>query len=437
VTDSSEATETGWLAALRHHDFRLLWSGQAASVIGNQMFPIALAVLALQRGMGEAGLGLVLATQGAALGIGTLLGGSVGDRWRRTRVMIASDALRLAGVLALAAASRVIPTGVLLMVVAVTGFGEGLFQPAYNAVIPRLVPESLLLPANSLGGLSVQTGFLVGPALGGVLAAFGSPSLVFWIDAVTFAASFGTLLAITEPAPAALDAPSTTLAAEPSRALGAVRRAVADFTEGVRAVRERPWMGAVILLSTVIMTLVTAPAYVILPFEAHRHLGGSAAYGAVMAAVGLGAIVGSLVAGKLRIRRTGVVALAGLAMMGPAFAALATLPLAGVIAFWVLAGIGVAIFNVLWMTALQQDVPDHLLGRVISLDMLGSMALMPIGYAITGPLVAALGANTVLLTGAVLVVVTVPLPLLVRGGSRFATPPISRVGTTLDEGVPS
>lgn len=196
-------------------------------------------------------------------------------------------------------------------------------------------------------------------------------------------------------------------------------------------------MGAVILLATVIMTLVTAPAYVILPFEAHQHLGGSAAYGAVMAAVGLGAIIGSLVAAKLRLRRTGVVALAGLFMMGPAFAALATLPLGGVIVFWVLAGIGVAIFNVLWMTALQQDVPDHLLGRVISLDMLGSMALMPIGYAITGPLVAALGARTVLLTGAVLVAVTVPLPLLVPGGSRFATPPTSLVGAKVDEGLPS
>ena len=89
------------------------------------------------------------------------------------------------------------------------------------------------------------------------------------------------------------------------------------------------------------------------------------------------------------------------------------------------------------MTALQKDVPDHLLGRVISLDMLGSMALMPIGFAITGPLVAAFGARTVLLAGAVLVLVAVPLPLLMPGGSQFATPPTSRVGTTVDEGVPS
>ncbi len=192
-----------------------------------------------------------------------------------------------------------------------------------------------------------------------------------------------------------------------------------------------------ILLATVIMTLVTAPAYVLLPIEAHLHLGGPADYGATMAAIGLGSIVGSLAAGKLRPRRTGVVALSGLFLRSPAFAALATLPLVGVLVFWALAGVGVAIFNVLWMTALQKDVPDHLLGRVISLDMLGSMSLMPIGFAITGPLVAAFGARTVLLAGALLVLVAVPLPLLVPGGSQFATPPASRVGTTVDEGVPS
>src|SRR6266566_2564844 len=147
MTDSSNAKEAGWLDALRCRDFRLLWSGQAVSAIGNQMFPIALAVLVVQRGMGAGGLGLVLATQGIALAVGTLLSSSVGDRWARTPVMIASDVSRLAGVLVLAAASRTMPLGVLLVVVAVTGCGEGLFQPAWSAPRPRECSRRLARPA--------------------------------------------------------------------------------------------------------------------------------------------------------------------------------------------------------------------------------------------------------------------------------------------------
>lgn len=439
MTDSPEVAQASWLDALRNREFRLLWSGQAVSTIGNQMYPIALAVLVIQRGMGAGGLGLILATQGVAIGIGTLLSGSVGDRWRRTTVMIGSDVLRFAGVLPLAVVGRAIPVGALLAVVFVTGCGEGLFQPAYNAVVPRLVPESLLLPANSLNGLSVQTAVLVGPALAGVLASFTSVTVVFWIDIATFAASFGTLVLVrelglavaeTQPAVAEIDAGG------PGQARGALRRAVADFAEGVRTVRERSWIGAVILLATLIMTLTTAPAYVLLPIEAHLRLGGPAAFGAATAAVGLGAIVGSLAAGKIRTARPGIVALTGLFLLSTSWAALATLPLAGVIVFWALGGMGVAVFNVLWMTALQRDVPDHLLGRVISLDMLGSMALMPVGFAITGPLVAALGVRTVLLAGAALILITAPLPLLVPGGAEFATPARQAV-VTAGEGAPS
>ena len=78
------------------------------------------------------------------------------------------------------------------------------------------------------------------------------------------------------------------------------------------------------------------------------------------------------------------------------------------------------------MTALQRDVPGHLIGRVLSLDMLGSMALMPVGYAITGPLASALGMRTLLIGAGVLVLVTVPLALLAPGAAEFATPARAR-----------
>lgn len=418
MTDSPPEQHASWTDALRNRPFRLFWSGQAVSAVGNQMFPIALAVLAIQRGMGASGLGLVLAVQGIALAVGTLLGGSVGDRWRRTSVMIVSDIFRLAGAVVLAWEGRGMPVGALFAVVFVTGCGEGLFQPASNAVIPRLVPERLLLPANSLNGMSIQTAVLVGPAIAGVLAGATSPGVVLWADAATFAASFVTLVLIREPA---MEIPEPgEVHAGPGH--GAVRRAVADFAEGVRAVRQRSWIGTVILVTTIVMTLTTAPAYVLLPIESHLRLGGPAAYGAASAAVGLGSIVGALAAAKVRSGRPGLVALAGLFLLSTSWIALATLPLAGVIVFWAVGGMGVAVFNVLWMTALQRDVPGYLIGRVLSLDMLGSMALMPVGFALTGPLTTALGPRTLLIAAGVLVVAVVPLALLAPGAAEFATP---------------
>jgi MFS family permease len=414
---NQDVTEKGAskVDALRHRGFRLLWSGQTASVLGNQMLPVALAILVLRRGMGATGLGLVLGVQALAMGAGTLICGAIGDRWPRTRIMIGSDIVRACAVVVIAVDPVHLPVAMLYVLVVLLGIGEGMFQPAFNAVIPRLVPESLLLPANVLNGLSVQVAMLAGPALSGAIIALGSTSLVFWIDAATFAASLGTLARIKEP---------HVVAAETATgARNKVFRQIAeDFTEGIRAVRSRPWIMAVILLATVIMTLVVAPAYVLLPVIARARLGGAPAYGVVMAALGLGSIVGSLVVGRIRSRHPGVVALVGLFTVAGSVTALATLPLVGVIAFWALAGVGVTIFQVIWITALQKDVPGNVMTRVMALDLLGSQAGMPIGYAITGPIAAALGDKTVLIAGAVLVLVTVPLPLLARGGAVFSTP---------------
>jgi hypothetical protein len=202
---------------------------------------------------------------------------------------------------------------------------------------------------------------------------------------------------------------------------GLLRRSARDFAEGVQAIRQRHWLAASTCMSMIVMGFVMAPAFVAAPIEAERRLGGPEAYGAAFTALGMGSIIGAVVASRIRTRRPGVVATFGVMTIFGAMVSLVFLPLPGVLVCWAVTGVGLTISEILWMTAVQRDVPDHLLGRVLALDWLGSDGLTPIGFALAGVLVATLGTHDVLVAGAVLVLVMAPLPLLVRGGSTFSS----------------
>lgn len=409
----------GMFTTLRHRGFALMWSGQALSSIGNTMFPIILALLVLDRHSGAAALGAVLAIQALAMAAGTGLAAAVGDRWRRTRVMLGSDVVRGLAVAIIAAAPLRLNTAVFYLLVVAVGVAEGMFQPAYGAVVPRLLPEEELQGGNSLTSLSQYVAMVAGPLLAGIVIAAVGPGPALWVDTGTFAASIVTLVLIREIAP---DVPET--ADDGADGRGHVSRGLRDFAEGLKEVRDRPWVGASIFMATLVMTLSVAPAFLAAPIVARERLGGAAAYGAAFTALGVGSIVGSLVAGRIRTSRPGLVGICGIFTIFGSVGSLAILPLAGVLVFWGIAGIGVTIFQVMWMTALQREIPDRVLGRVMALDWLGSQGLMPVGYALAGVVAGAAGTRPMLIGCAVLVLIAAPLPLLVRGGTTFSTPPV-------------
>jgi MFS family permease len=405
------------LRPLAHREFRLLWTGQLLSAVGTEMLPLALAVLLLRRGSGATGLGLLLALLTASTVLGTVAAAAVGDRWRRADVMIGSDTIRIVAVAVLAAAGTAGPGWLVAVLVVLAGFGEGLFRPAFGAIVPRLLPESLLQQGNALTTYPLLGAGFATPPAAGVLVATTSPVVALWADTASFVFSLATLALVRsrEEQPAVRP-----------RLPGvryAVREVRTDFVEGVRAVTGRPWVAASIAMATVIMTLSVAPAFVLLPLAAQDRLGGPTGYGLVLAGLGAGSLVGSVIGGRIRPRRPGVVATIGVLTITCSVSALALLPLPGVVAAWAVAGVGVAVFQILWVTALQRDVPDDVLGRVLALDWLGTSGLMPLGYALAGPLALAVGAKPVLLAGALVVLLVAPLPLLVRGGTTFSSTP--------------
>ena len=175
-------------------------------------------------------------------------------------------------------------------------------------------------------------------------------------------------------------------------------------------------------MATIHLLVAIAPYEVLLPLIAEDEYGAVAVYGWLLASMGVGAVLGAIVGSRIRSAQPGVIAILALVPFCVMLAALALeVPLALLIGVLFLAGVGEAIFDILWTTGLQRDVPDHLLARVFSLDWLGSLALLPLGLALTGPAVEEFGREAVLLFGAGLALATLLPLLLSRSIRRFSS----------------
>src|SRR5919201_1003633 len=173
--------------ALRHRDFRLLWSGQAVSLLGDMAFLTALGWKAFTLA-GSSRLGVVLLGLAAGELATLLVGGALADRYERRRMMIVSDVWRFAAVGALAAvdATGHLTFPLLVGIAVVVGLGDGFFYPAVGGIVPLVVEQPALPSANSLMGVARWGSVMVGPSLAAFAYGAGGASTVFAFDAATF-----------------------------------------------------------------------------------------------------------------------------------------------------------------------------------------------------------------------------------------------------------
>jgi Major Facilitator Superfamily len=252
-------------------------------------------------------------------------------------------------------------------------------------VLPDLVTRDQLMPANSLATSAHRSSLILGPGLGGLLVAWAGPGAAFLFDAVTFAVSAACLLAIGRPG--VLPAPPVPEA--PARLLG-------DLRDGVREVTRHRWLWVTILLFTFIVFLVIGPEEVLVPVYLEQRFQAAEAFGLILAGAGLGAVLGAMVTGLVRPVRRGRWAYAGGLLSALALAGYA---LAGEV--WQLAllavvwGAGIESFQVIWDTSMQELVRPEALGRVASLDAIGSLALLPASFALVGVVAGRYGARPV------------------------------------------
>lgn len=379
------------LAPLRVRNFALLWAGQAVSLLGNGVFTVALSWEALSLG-GARGLSLVLVATFVPSTALLLAGGVVSDRRSRRTTMLACDAVQAVsvGVLAVLVALDATRLWHLVVAGAVAGGAQGFFLPASTALLPDVVPRELLVAANSLNTVSRLTaGRLAGPVLGGLLVAAGGTGVAFGVDAVTFVVS-AVSLALLRPSP---------------RAGPPVRQsALREAREGVAYCLSRRWLRVSLAAFAVLNLAVSAPLAVLVPVYVREHLGlGAGALGLLVAVEGVGGGLAAVVASAAPSPRRRVVAThVSFALAGGTLALLGVTAALGVaVACLAVAGFLLEIGNVHWATALQENVPGDILGRVSSFDWLVSGSLLPAGMAVVGALAPVVSVGAVFAAGGV------------------------------------
>jgi Transmembrane secretion effector len=415
------------LRVLRHRDFRYLWLAQSSSVIGDCIVIVALALFVIELTGDATDLGLVLAASSLPLVAFLLLGGVWADRLPRHRVMVVTDLVRftLHALLAVLIFTGAVRIWQLIAIEALFGTAEAFFRPAANGLLPQTVPEQEIQQAQGLSSLSNNIGEFAGPALATALVLGLGAGWAFALDAATFLLSAALLSRIRprrRKVVASLDRLATGAAAAEPSLLGAAAvepsapvGVWADIRDGFREVRSRDWVWATLAAFCVALFTGLAPWFVLGPLVAREQYGDIGIYGVVSAVLGVGTIAGSLLGIGWRPRfpmRAAMLAI----ILWPAAAVLYAfgVTLFVVVPAMLIGGGGIALFDVWWTTALAERIPADKLSRVSSYDWMVSLALLPLGYVLAGPLASALGSVDVLIGGSVLAAIALALGLLPR-----------------------
>ena len=410
------------LRALRVRPFALLWSGQVVSRFGDSVHAIALAWVVLELTGSATAMGVILAAGVVSFLVFSLAGGVVVDRLPRLRVMIASDLARMAivTVIAMLIVLERLEFWHLVALSAAFGMVDAFFYPAYTAAIPELVHGDDRSSANSLTHLSRRLARLAGPAVGATLVATGGTATAFAIDAVSFALSAALVYLAWRAAPSSFghQSPAASPASPPAKPIGAL----AELREGVRAVTSEPRLWIAIAIAGITGITLAGPQEAAMPLLVSEHLASDVGVlGLLQTMIAVGAIGGAVVLGsRTRLRRRGTVLYIGWAGSALGMAVMG-LPVgvAGAALGAVALGIGAAVVSLYWSSTLQEIVPSERLGRVSSIDHLGSSALEPIGFIAAGVAADTLGPAAVFVGGGVLSAAIIALALLHPTVRRF------------------
>lgn len=387
--------------ALHERDFRLLFLGRTASLLGSAFAPVALAFAVLDDLGGSAtDLGLILAASWVPQIVLTLFGGVWADRVPRNLLMLGTDLLMFAAqgsvaVLLLTGRAELWHVAVLQ---ALRGAATAFFFPASVGLVPQVVSAGRLQQANALLRLSQSSTQILGAALAGIVVAAVGSGWAIGFDALTFLASAAFLARIRLPR-------------APARAHDLVR----ELREGWGEFRAREWLWVIVAAAALGNLANSAGVVVLGPVVAKEELGGAQAWGFFTASVSIGLVAGGLVSLRLRPRHPLLLAqLAVLLAVGEFLALAFAVPLPLLLLAGAVAGFGFELFGVLWDTALQQHVPGDRLSRVSAWDQLGSFVVIPIGLTIAGPLAARVGTEEAILLFGALFLAVQSLALLSR-----------------------
>lgn len=393
-------------APLRSRGYRLLFAAELISVFGDAFHTVALPFLVYQFGGGARDLGLLVAGYGLCRLVTTPLGGVFSDRIGPWPVMLISDLIRVlftAGiaVVAVTGAGGMVAVAVL---VAGTGLGAGLFQPAAYAITPRLLPAEQLQAGNGLHSTATFAAGMIGPGAAGLVVIALSPAVAFGVDAVTFAVSAACLAMIGGVGRAA--------AMPVAAATGGGAAPTPEPADGTppagpeigfwQLLRESALLRTVLLVTATANLTVGGMVRVGLPsLNNDDFAAGAGGLGGLLAAFTAGSLVGGLCsAGVAGLPRRGSTAMISGLVLGVAVALVPFAGYLGAVVALSVAGLASTVTNVLVITIVQQSTAPHLLGRVMSAIVFAALSLFPLSTIAAGLVAEAYGSTAIFLATA-------------------------------------
>ncbi|MFE4516321.1 MFS transporter [Kitasatospora sp. NPDC056783] len=359
-------------------NFRVQTAATVISGLGNAGAPIATAFAVLGAGGTTTEVGYVTAARLVPTVLLMVVGGTLADRLPRHLIMVAANVFSglSQAVLAALVLAGDVPLWQLLVLSAAGGAGYALYSPASGGMIMQAVPQEHAARAFAVFRMGLNASQIGGAALGGALTAAVGPGWVLALDALCFLVA-ATLRFFLEPE------------RSPAPSGGGMLR---DLREGWREFASRRWLWVIVLQFSVLLACVNAVEAVYGPTVAKDRLGGASAWGLAMAAYGVGLVATGVLMTRWRPRRILLVGNWGVFLFGvPALALAAEVPLPLLVVAMFLSGVGVTVFGVNWMVALQQEIPEEMFSRITAYDELGSYSLAPVGTALAGPAAVALG----------------------------------------------
>jgi DHA3 family tetracycline resistance protein-like MFS transporter len=407
------------LRSLTHRPFALLWSGQTISRLGDSLYRIALAWWVLEETGSATAMGTVLVLSQIPMLLFLLIGGVVVDRFPRIRIMLIADILSglVISLVAILSWLGMLEVWHIYIASVIFGLVEAFFFPAYQAVVPQITPPEHLQSANSLNGLSQRVMGIIGPALGAGLVAAGGTAVTFGLDAISFFISAGCVFIILRSRADGTggQAASTGTEAPVISIRASIRQLGHDLGAGLHAVTSVPWIWITIMVFGFLNIMEASPRAVALPFLIKNDLGADVRLlGTFGSAASLGFVVGMLWLGQYRrLHHRGWMGYLSTVMMGVVLLLFGMqLPVPILIAGMFAGGLCTSVFALIWTHTLQEMVPGELLGRVYSIDALGSFVLLPVGYALAGWATDLLNAPAVFLIGGCGTIIMALIPLL-------------------------
>jgi MFS transporter, DHA3 family, tetracycline resistance protein len=376
--------------ALKHRAFALLWTGQTLSRLGDFVYEIALSWWILQKTGSAEAMGLMWVFVITPSVLLLLIGGAVVDRFPRVRVMLISDVGRalIVSLVAILAYTNQLQLWHIYATSFLFGIVDAFFTPAYTAVIPQIVPTEDLPSANALTSISANLGRVAGPSLGAGIVAWMSTSSAFMIDGASFLVSVVFLIPLIF-----FHIPG------PEREASHI---LTDIREGFGVVTSTPWLWITIVIYSLINVTLIGPYFVAMPFLVSDFMKADVTrLGLILSIFPIGYVIGGAWFGRYqRLPRRGILMNTTLALAAIMLGLYGLhLPLWFLIGAALVNGIALQAGTLAWTTVMQEKIPNQQLGRVASIDQMGSSSLMPVGMYLAGVLTQRIGPSPVFLLG--------------------------------------